>query len=177
MERANGNGKAAENKLKALHMYKGKKIKNEAVRGMCEATVHATLATNLTLYQMTTVEKGHEAYMTPRTTQARAAKQMIGTSTRVSPHITLMEAGWILIDADIIAAKLRLMEQLKMQPQGSYTKQVVTERMKQVLQGDTKGIEYETYKLWEEIGLQTNPQTCKEKDYPQKRETRSNKRL
>ena len=126
--------------------------KKKAVRGLCEATIHTTISANLTLHQMTT-EQGHHAYEQPRIIQAKAAKNMLGTSRRVSPQIILMELGWTPIDADIIGAKLRLFEQLKMQPIESYQKHIVTARMEQVLQGCTKGLCYEALRLWEEIGL------------------------
>jgi hypothetical protein len=77
---------------------------------------------------------------------------MLGTSRRVSPQIILMELGWTPIDADIIATKLRFFEKLKLQPEETYQNQVVRARMDQVRRGSTKGLCYEAYHLWEEIG-------------------------
>jgi hypothetical protein len=94
-------------------MYQGEKTKHKAVEGLCKATIHATIAANLTLHQMTTPQ-GHKEYEKPRTVQAKAAKNMLGTSRRVSPHIILMELGWTPIDANIIATKLRFFEKLKL---------------------------------------------------------------
>ena len=124
MERACQRGNSQENNIRALHMYHGEKTKHEAVEGLCKATIHATIAANLTLHQMTT-KKGHDEYDKPRRVQAKAAKSMLGTSQRVSPQIILMELRWKPIDADIIATKLRLFEQLKMQPKESYQNKVV----------------------------------------------------
>ena len=77
---------------------------------------------------------------------------MLATSARVSPHIAIMEAGWTPIDADIIAHKLRLLEQLKLQPKDTYQRHIVTQRMAQVQQGCTKGLCYEAQQLWNEMG-------------------------
>jgi hypothetical protein len=89
LKRANIRGNAAESKIKTLHMYQGDDTKKEAVKGLCKSTVHTTVSANLTLYQMTT-ERGQQAYEQPRRIQAKAAKNMLGTSKRVSPPIILM---------------------------------------------------------------------------------------
>jgi hypothetical protein len=77
---------------------------------------------------------------------------MLGTSCRMSPEIAIMEAGWTPVDATIIAHKLRLLEQLKLQPEQSYQKHILTKRMEQVEQGNTQGLCYEAKTLWEQIG-------------------------
>jgi hypothetical protein len=94
MKRANIRGNAAESKIKTLHMYHGDDTKKEAVKGLCKATVHTTVSANLTLHQMTT-EQGQQAYDQPRGIQAKPAKNMLGTSKRVSPqtHGTGMDAN------------------------------------------------------------------------------------
>jgi Sec-independent protein translocase protein TatA len=73
MTRAIQRGNAAEGKIKALHLYQGTKINDTAVKGMAEATINSTMATNLALHQMTTTE-GHAAYDEPRRVQARTIK-------------------------------------------------------------------------------------------------------
>jgi hypothetical protein len=78
---------------------------------MAKSTINSTMATNLTLHQMTTPQ-GHDAYQEPRRVQTKAVKNMLGTSARVP------------IDADILAHKLRLFGQLKLQPQHSYQRHI-----------------------------------------------------
>ena len=71
---------------------------------------------------------------------------------KVSTRALLAEVGWVSIEWRLKAAKVRLWERAKLKEAGRDTNHLVTERMKQVREGETKGLSAEVKLILEEMG-------------------------
>ena len=70
----------------------------------------------------------------------------------MSTRALLAEVGWVSIEWRLKAAKVRLWDRAKLKVAGRDTNHLVTERMKQVREGETKGLSAEAKLILEEMG-------------------------
>ena len=108
-----------------------------------ESLVESVVIAGVTTIQMS--EKGQRGnseakYKLLKPAQTKLLRRWFGVGRKVSTRALLAEVGWVSIEWRLKAAKVRLWDRAKLKVAGRDTNHLVTERMKQVLEGETKGL-------------------------------------
>jgi hypothetical protein len=126
------------------------------------------LTANLTLPQLDSANGNQVGYMVARQATANVLRRMLSTSALTDPADLMAEAGWDLPDLQIILAKLRMMDRL-LRREHEYRDQdasnkadgrrrdapslVLRQRIKDVEDGEVKGLCAEVKRIWEEARM------------------------
>jgi hypothetical protein len=153
-------------KIEKIGIHNGNKTNLEATARLYESMLQSVITSNLTNPQLDTKDGDLPGYKAARQAVAPLLRRCLATSARTPPEGLAAESGFPLIDGPIIAAKLGLIgrmikraatEEAKTAkaPPGTEllhdaTTTVLLGRIKDVCDGDTRGLCAETKRIWEE---------------------------
>jgi hypothetical protein len=167
-------------KLEAIGIHNGHRVMPVQTEKYYNATVLAVIKACLAQHQLDAPNGQKYGYELARKMTAKVLRRMLGTSNRTSPTLLILEAGWDLPDRAIIIEKMtfharmaqrtyRENKKRRHRDRGASNRKdgpshVWQARLKQVQQGETRGLCAETKRLWEEADMANNwpPQVRKE---------------